>query len=36
MESGPKKKPQKGGAPARETSYDLDEIQRFIEENSGG
>lgn len=37
MESGAKKKASKGGgAPARETSYDLDEIERFIEENSGG
>lgn len=36
MESGTKKKPSKGGAPDRETSYDLEEIKKFIEENSGG
>ena len=36
MESGTKKKPSRGGAPDRETSYDLEEIKKFIEENSGG
>lgn len=36
MESGTKKKPQKGGAPAKETSYDLEEIRRLMEEDSGG
>lgn len=34
MEGG-QKKPQKGGPPA-ESSYDLDEIRRLMEENSGG
>lgn len=36
MEHGSRKKTSKGGDPHGETSYDLEEIKKFIEENSGG